>query len=503
MTATKSYNELAANLLRLRTPRSIQSLIGWDEQVNLPSGAADLRALQFSEYGQIVHREATSPEIGRLLDCLENNSVSLDEDQLRGVELARRDYNQAVKLPLGFVRKKSEDDSRAYHAWAKARTEGAFADFSPFLDRQIENALVQADLMGRSNDAYSYWIDQFDPGMNLATVEEIFAPLELELVPLAREIAEDCASREPAQMHRLSKAAQKELVVEIVKAMGFDFTRGRIDVALHPFCDGDGRDVRITTRYDEDNPLDSLFSAMHECGHGLYEQGLDTRVAGTALGDSAGMAIHESQSRIWENHIGRSREFWKYWEPRFRAKFPDGMRGISGEDMYRTVNYVRPCAVRLDADEVTYNLHIILRFNIEKRLFSGELKTADLPEAWRAESGKLLGVTPPNDREGCMQDIHWASGSFGYFPCYTLGNILAAQLWETLHKQNPGIDKCIETGNFAPLLEWLRKNVHSQARRYSTIELSKKICGAKLSHNALISYIKVKYQPSSHSLSLK
>jgi carboxypeptidase Taq len=499
MTTDGTYSSLVMELKRLRTLHSIQSLLGWDEQVNLPSGSADLRALQFAEYGELVHREATSPEIGRMLDVLEKKSVFLDQDKRRVVELARRDYDQATKLPREFVKRKSENDSRAFHSWQKARTKGTFADFAPQLKIQIETALEQASLMGRSNDAYSYWIDQFDPGMDLATVESIFAPLEKELVPLARSIADDCAKYKPAKLTGFSKKLQKEFLIEVLTAMGYDFSHGRMDVALHPFCDGDGRDVRITTRYDENNPLDSLFSAMHECGHALYEQGLDTDLAGTALGDSAGMAIHESQSRIWENEIGKSRAFWNYCEPLFRAKFGKELQGISSEDLYRTINYVKPCAVRLDADEVTYNLHIILRFNIEKQLLSGSLKTNDLPEVWREQSKKLLGVMPANDREGCMQDVHWASGSFGYFPSYTLGNLLAAQLWETLHEQKPDIDKSIENGNFAPLLEWLRKNVHSKARRYGTIELSEKICGAKLSHNAHISYIKARYQPSSHA----
>jgi carboxypeptidase Taq len=280
--------------------------------------------------------------------------------------------------------------------------------------------------------------------------------------------------------------------------MGFDFNHGRIDTTLHPFCDGDGRDTRITTRYEENNPLDSLFSAMHECGHALYEQGLDTNLAGTALGDSAGMAIHESQSRIWENQVGRSRAFWKYLEPRYRERFPSQLKGVSSEDLFRTINYVKPGAVRLDADEVTYNLHILLRFNIEKALFDGSLASADLPEAWRAQSKRLLGIEPANDREGCMQDVHWASALFGYFPSYTLGNLLAAQLWKCAREANPDMDKCFEGGNLSPLLSWLRKNVHCEARRYTTNQLSVKICGANLSHSALISYIRDRYLPLHH-----
>jgi carboxypeptidase Taq len=495
MTTDETYAKLVTELKRLRTLRSISSILGWDEQVNLPSGSADLRAEQLAAYGELVHREATAAETGQMLDSLEKGVALLDADQRRVVELARRDYEQAAKLPAEFVRRKAETDSRAYHAWAKARTEGTFADFEPMLKVQIDTALEQAALLGHADAPYTYWIDQFDPGMDLATVEGIFTPLEKALVPLARELESAAASYTPVQLKGFDKAGQEALLKEVLTHMGFDFTHGRLDTTLHPFCDGDGRDTRITTRYDEDNPLDSLLSAMHECGHGLYEQGLPTDMAGTALGDSAGMAIHESQSRIWENQVGRSRAFWAYWEPRYRERFPEQLRRVSSDDLYLTINHVKPCAVRLDADEVTYNLHILLRFNIEKALLGGTLKAADLPEAWRAESQRLLGLAPASDREGCMQDVHWAAGLFGYFPSYTLGNLLAAQLWEKARSQNPDMDKCFESGNLSPLLGWLRKNVHSEARRYTTNALSEKICGAKLSHKALISYITGRYRP--------
>ncbi|MBN1403898.1 MAG: carboxypeptidase M32, partial [Opitutales bacterium] len=266
-----------------------------------------------------------------------------------------------------------------------------------------------------------------------------------------------------------------------------------------PFCDGNGQDTRITTRYDENNPLDSLFSAMHECGHALYEQGMSDQFAGTALGMAAGMAVHESQSRIWENQVGRSRAFWAYWEPKLRSAFPAQMAGVDSEELYRTINYVRPTPVRLDADEVSYNLHIILRFNIEKRLMDGSLKAAELPEAWREQSLRLLGVEPGCERDGCMQDVHWACGLFGYFPSYTLGNLFAASLWEKVNAEIPSLEEHLAKGRYGPLLDWLRKNVHAYARRFDTNELSQRVCGSKLSPQALISYISGRYIPLHHA----
>jgi len=494
----KLYKELTAELKRLDRLRSISGLLGWDEQVNLPSGSVGLRAGQNAAFSELLHREGTSADLGHMLETLAQSIDTLDFDRRRVVEVALKDYRQEVKLPSEFVRRKAEQDSLAYHAWAKARENDDYATFAPVLARQIDTAIEQAQILGFGDAPYDYWIDQFDPGMDMATVESIFGPLEAELTPLAKKLADAAADFRPAQLHGFDQTGQQELLMDVLRHMSFDFEHGRVDTAMHPFCDGGGQDTRITTRYDVNNPLDSLFSAMHECGHALYEQGMSDEFAGTALGTAAGMAVHESQSRIWENQVGRSPSFWKYWEPRLRERFHAQLANISSKDLYLSINHVKPSPVRLDADEVTYNLHIILRFNLEKRLLTGTLRPEELPEAWRAESKKLLGVEPSNEREGCMQDVHWACGLFGYFPSYTLGNLLAAQLWEKAHAELPDLDPQIAKGNFRLLLDWLRKNVHAYARRYNTNELSQRICGSNLSHNALISYINGRYLPLHH-----
>ena len=280
---------------------------------------------------------------------------------------------------------------------------------------------------------------------------------------------------------------------EVTEKLGFDYARGRIDVSLHPFCSGTGSDVRMTTRYNEDQPLDALFSSIHETGHGLYEQGLAVEWLGTALGVHAGMAVHESQSRLWENQVARSRGFWRHFEPRWREVFGDRTAGVSSDELHLAVNAVEPTLIRVDADEVTYNLHIILRFEIEQALFSGELAVRDLPARWRTAARELLGLEPADDRTGVLQDVHWSDGSFGYFPSYCLGNMIAAQLWARVRQLRPDLEDAFAQGEFGWLLGWLREQIHAQGRRFGTLELVRRVTGEELSPRHLVAYLKDRY----------
>jgi carboxypeptidase Taq len=487
------FKKLVAKLYRLHLLREISEHLGWDEQVNLPSGSGDLRSEESAIMSELGHREASAAPLGRLIESLEAKSGELSDDEAIVVRQARRDFDEAVKLPKSFVHKKALSDSHGFQVWQTARQTNNFKLFEPVLHKQIELAAKQAELLGRGADAYSYWVDHFDQGSNEAMVAEIFGPLEAELAPLARQIAERYAKIPPKPLRGFGAAAQKEFALEVVKAMGFDFAHGRVDVAMHPFCNGDGRDTRITTHYREDTPLDSVFSAVHECGHALYEQGLPAGWAGTALGDSAGMATHESQSRIWENQVARSRAFWKFYEPRYRAKFPDQTAAVSSQELFDEIKRVKLSLVRLDADEVSYNLHIILRFNLERALFSGQLAPRDIPAAWEAQSERLLGLKPSTVAQGCMQDVHWACGLFGYFPSYALGNILAAGLWQKARADLPNLEAQIASGELSGMLKWLRQNVHCHARRLSVWELSQKVCGKPLSPETFIAYVKERY----------
>jgi carboxypeptidase Taq len=316
-------------------------------------------------------------------------------------------------------------------------------------------------------------------------------------VPLVRAItASPVAERAREASRRLRGfpvEAQRAFLREVTERIGFDYARGRIDVSLHPFCSGTGSDVRMTTRYSEDQPLDALFSSIHETGHGLYEQGLPAEHLGTALGIAAGMAVHESQSRMWENQVARGRGFWRHFEPRWRALFPAQTAAVKSDELYLAINAVEPTLIRVDADEVTYNLHIVLRFELEKKLFSGELKVRDLPAAWRAASRELVGLEPANDREGVLQDVHWSDGSFGYFPSYCLGNMIAAQLWSRVIALRPQIEEEFARGEFGWLLGWLRENIHAQGRRYSALELVRRATGEELSPRALVAYLRQRY----------
>jgi carboxypeptidase Taq len=287
--------------------------------------------------------------------------------------------------------------------------------------------------------------------------------------------------------------AQRTFLREVTERMGFDYARGRIDVSLHPFCSGTGSDVRMTTRYNADQPLDALFSSIHETGHGLYEQGLPPEHLGTALGIHAGMAMHESQSRMWENQVARSRGFWRHFEPRWRALFPTQTAAVNSDELYLAVNAVEPTLIRVDADEVTYNLHIVLRFELEKKLFAGQLAVRDLPAAWRVASRELIGLEPSNDREGVLQDVHWSDGAFGYFPSYCLGNMIAAQLWARVLTVRPGIEEEFARGDFSWLLGWLRENIHAEGRRCSALELVQRVTGDELTPRHLVNYLGVRY----------
>jgi len=489
-----TYADLTAALRKTYCLSSIAGLLDWDEQVNLPPGAAGLRAEQASAMAGIVHHEATKPEVGAMLERLACIQNSLTEEQRVVVREARRDYERLARLPGEFVARRTNARSKAFHAWAAAREQNDFGSFAPHLEEQLRLAREEATYLGYTEGrAYDYHIDLHDPGMNAAVVNELFAALRERLVPLVKRILSAPERPERGLFRNFPVAGQEAFLREVTDAIGFDFERGRIDRSLHPFCSGTGDDTRMTTRFDPDNPLDSIFSAIHESGHGMYEQGLPAEHAGTPLGEPVGMAVHESQSRLWENQVSRSRGFWRYWEPRLREQFPGQLAPVDSEALYRAINAVGLNPIRCDSDEVTYNLHILLRFELEQQLFDGGLEVADLPAAWNAASEEIVGLTPSSDAEGCLQDIHWAGGAFGYFPSYTLGNMLAAQLWDAIRREMPEVESQFAQGNFGPVLAWLREHIHQHGRRYDTLELTRRVTGEELGPDALIRYLEERY----------
>lgn len=493
MIENPSWNRLKETLQRLERLHAVESLLEWDEQVNLPPAAAAYRGRQRAELSALIHREQTAPEIGQWLDALEADREKYSESDHVVLRFARREYDRETKLPLDFVRHRAESQSHAYHAWLEARHQNDFPAFAPHLEEQIRFARQEAAYLGHEDDAYDYWIDRFDPGMDATTINELFTRLKQTLVPLVRDILGRRPSPPENALHGFPVDRQERFLRSVLNRLGLDFNRTRLDRSPHPFCSGNRYDTRLTTRFFEDNPMDSLFSSIHEAGHGLYEQGLPEEHLGTALGEAAGMTIHESQSRLWENQVGRSRAFWTYWEPQYRATFPDQLAALDPDQFYRQITAVRLNPIRVDADEVTYNLHIILRFELEQLLFRGDLAVSELPETWNRLSRELLGLTPKNDAEGVLQDVHWSGGAFGYFPSYCLGNMLAAQLWYTAQNQVPNLDESIRRGEYSPLLDWLRQKVHRHGKLYDARKLARRVTGKELGPEDLIRHLKECY----------
>ena len=497
MTIDAALTELTTLVKRAHTLGQITELLGWDEQVNLPPGGAEQRATQQAALAEAQHAAASTARLGELLAELEAQPTALNADQRAVVFHARRDYDRATKLPADFVREKAAQDSRGYHAWARAKKADDFAGFAPVLEKNLELAQREAGYLGCGNAPYDCMLDKFDPGLTAAAVDRLFTELKRDLVPLVRAITASPVAAQAraaaAKLHGFPVEEQQAFLSEVTSALGFDYSRGRIDVSLHPFCSGTGSDVRMTTRYHVDAPLDALFGSIHETGHGLYEQGLRASELGTALGVHAGMAVHESQSRLWENQVARSRGFWRHFEPRWRALFPAQTAAVSSEELYLAVNAVEPTLIRVEADEVTYNLHIVLRFELEKKLFAGELAVRDLPAAWRTASRELVGLESANDREGVLQDVHWSGGAFGYFPSYCLGNMIAAQLWERARALRPALEEDFARGDFSWLLGWLRTEVHAQGRKFSALELVQRVTGEALSPQPLVRYLRERY----------
>lgn len=483
-----TYASLVESLRRTQLMGSVGALVAWDEQVNLPPDSTDLRAEQRTLLAELHHAEATQPAIGEFLDTLEAARDALTADQQAVIRIARRDYDLSTKVPKEFVRRKAQADSAGYNAWVQAREADDFEQFAPHLATQIELAKEEA-AFHEAPDPYDFWIDRFDPGMNRATIERLFDPLLPALKAIVAQVENSPIKPPEGLLKGFPEADQETFCREVAAALGFNFRRGRLDRSVHPFCGNDPRDVRMTTRFHPDDPLDSLSGVIHETGHALYEQGLPYAHLGTALGRHVGMAIHESQSRLWENQVGRSRAFWQAWEPRYRELFPTQLANISSEELYRAINRVAVTPIRVASDEVTYNLHIMLRFAVEKQLLSGEVAIADVPALWNETSAEILGYRPTSNKLGCLQDVHWSCGLFGYFPSYCLGNLIAAQLWETLHTALPDLEGQIARREFAPLLAWLRTHIHEVGARYETAELVQRATGQPLSHEPLVRYL--------------
>lgn len=502
MTATAStpLDALTLHLQETALLSTSNSLLDWDQETQMPAGGLEWRARQQALIARMVHERTSSRERGDQIAAVEaDRGAMADPATAAMVRESRRDYEKATKLPATLVEELAKVSSVSKHEWAEARSASDFKRFAPWLERLVGLLRAQADCYGYapSGERWDALADLYEPGCTARAVSEVFNPLRPRLQKLIAEIRS--APRSPAGGFNdfpVPVDRQEALSRFVAEAIGFDFNRGRLDRSTHPFCGGTHcNDVRMTTRYNERCVNDALGSTMHESGHGIYEQGLDYARIGTPLGDSVSLGIHESQSRMWENQVGRSRAFWSWLTPELpRLLGPDVSR-FTVEDLYAAANVVEPGFIRVEADEATYNLHVMVRFEIERAVIGGSLEVAGIPSEWNRLYKELLGLDVPDDRRGCLQDIHWSMGAMGYFPTYTLGNLYASQLFEAAREQLPGLDDGFASGEFGRLKRWLNSNIHAHGRRYSPSELVARVTGKPLSAEPLMRHLEGKLRP--------
>lgn len=472
------------------------AVLGWDQQTYMPPGGTERRGYVLSTLGTLAHIRFTSAEVGRLLDELTPWTADLDpeSDQARLVKVTRRNYEKATRVPPEMVAEFAQLTTNAHLAWQEARAEDNFSKFQPFLEKIVDWRRRYANLFTPFDHIYDPLLDDFEPGLKTADVQAIFSALRPEQVALIHAIAQKPEIDDSFLHQAYDEQKQWDFGVEIISRFGYDWQRGRQDRSAHPFTTNFGiDDVRITTRFQSDFLNTALFGTMHEAGHALYEMGVDHRLARTPLSGGASLAIHESQSRMWENLVGRSLPFWRFFYPRLQSYFPEQLGKVSLDQFYRAVNRVKPSLVRVEADEATYNLHIMLRLELEIALIEGTIEVRQLPEIWKARMQDYLGVTPPDDRLGVLQDIHWSGGMIGYFSTYALGNLVSAQLWEQIGQDIPDLQEQISRGEFETLLGWLRKKIHAHGSRYEPQELVEKVTGSKIDPAPYLRYLKTKF----------
>lgn len=474
---------------------AIQGHLGWDQETIMPAKGSKARSEIMSWLAKEQHSRITNSEFAKMIDTLESDN-SLDDDQRANVREVRRRYDKAVKLPSEFVAEFALARSQALVAWQEARAESDFAKFKPHLAKLIAMTNEKIDYYGVKDTRYDVLLDEYEFGMKVSDYDPLFAGLKSRLVPLLHKIMEaKKLTPDPTLPSEMSFPvdAQTEFCKLVSSATGFDFEAGRMDASTHPFSAGlwPG-DTRFTTRFDEKDPFSCLYAVMHETGHALYEQGLDANHSFTPRGDAVSLGVHESQSRFWENQVGRTPAFWKVVLPWFKEHFPDSP-DWTPEELNKIANCVEPGFIRVEADEVTYNLHIMLRYELEKKIFNDNLSVDEIPETWNQMFAEWFGIEVTEDRLGCLQDIHWSMAAFGYFPTYTLGNLYAAQLLDAMGEELGDIDAIVESGEWQPMLDWLRANIHQQGSKFTPSELIQKATGEPPTPNPFINYVEKKY----------
>jgi carboxypeptidase Taq len=498
MVLTKSsqdlYTDYIDRMQKIADVKYSAALLQWDQETYLPEKGAAFRGRQLATLTEIAHEWFVDPILGQLLEDL-NGRGDLEASQHRNVELSLEDFNKQKKFSPAFIRRLSEASSRSFHSWLQARSANSFALFKKDLTQLVALKKEEADLAGYQDHPYNALLDQYEKGATTALLDNVFATIRIPLDDLLRRIAGQPQVDDSFLRGDFPRQQQWDFGMSLIRQIGFDFQAGRQDISEHPFTTSfNPHDVRITTRIDEHDFSHMTWSCIHEAGHALYEQGLPPEYYGLPLGEYASLSIHESQSRLWENNIGRSLNWWTTIYPRLQNTVPDRLQTVSAADFYKGINKVQPSLIRTEADEVSYHFHVMIRYELEKQLLDGSLSVAEIPSWWNNSYKTWLGMTVPDDKRGCLQDVHWSHGSFGYFPTYSLGSFYAAQFFVAAEDQQPGLTQAIRSGNTNSLLAWLRDRIHRHGRRYTSEELCFRATGKSLDTSYFLTYLFDKYR---------
>ncbi|MBN2116415.1 MAG: carboxypeptidase M32 [Anaerolineales bacterium] len=491
---SEKLEQLKERLAEVADISNATSVLDWDQQVNMPPAGNEARGQQLATLSKIAQEKFISDEVGRLIDDLQQEYDGADTDEAALVHVAARNYDKAKRVPPSFIAEQAIVTSRAFEAWMEARGKSDFSIFQPHLEKVLELVHKYISFFPPADHPYDTLLDDYERGMKTADVKAIFDGLRPKQVQLIKAINSAKQVKADFLYKKYNEKKLMDFGVEVITKFGYDWQRGRQDKAPHPFETSFSiNDVRITTRYEADNPLATLFSTMHEAGHAMYEQGIHPAYERTPLSGGASLAVHESQSRMWENLVGRSLPFWEHFYPRIKKAFASQLDGVSLKSFYKAINKVEPSLIRVNADEATYNMHIMLRLELEIGMVEGKIAIKDLPEVWNAKMEEYLGVTPPNDAKGVLQDIHWSGGAIGYFSTYALGNLISVQLWEKITGDIRNLDDQIRMGDFSELLAWLRRNIHQHGQKYEPQQLVEKVTGSKITPEPYVRYLKKKY----------
>jgi carboxypeptidase Taq len=494
MATTKElYQEYRRRMHEIADLRYASAVLQWDQEVYLPPKGAAFRGQQISTLSELSHKFFISNELGNILQQLQQSN-ELTAGEKRNIERTLEDYTKAKKYTSEFVRALSEQVNKTFHSWIEARKQNSFAVYQEDLEKLVALKRKEAEMLGHKQHPYDALLDDYQKGATVALLDKTFSDLLPSLEQLLKQIASRPQVKDEFMHQHFPKEQQWNWGMQLVKDLHFDLNAGRQDISEHPFTTSfNSEDVRITTRIDENNFANMTWSCIHEVGHALYEQGLHPEYYGLPLGEAASLSIHESQSRLWENCVGRSKYFWQHYYPQLQKSFPTQLQQISINDFYKAINKVEPSLIRTEADEITYHFHVFIRYELEKKLIEGSLPVSEIPAFWNAQYEKLLGVKVPDDKQGALQDVHWSHGSFGYFPTYSLGSLYAAQFFETAKQQLNGLNEELTNGNTGQLLEWLRTNIHQKGRFYTSEDLCKEVTGETLNASIFMNYLLEKY----------